>query len=180
MAAVTVSRSYLVSSLHRHQRQLEMNLRTQFLSCCTTLGMFLTLSVSLRAQQARPAVTPRTVAYNPVRDTLLQGTVLAFAENSSVPPFGAHVTVETASGTVDVHLGPATYLRAKHFSFAPGDSVRFVGAISRHHEGVVFLARIAQKGSQAITIRSTQGFLLATGATRRAACPKCSTSEPSR
>jgi hypothetical protein len=180
MAAVTVSPSCLASSLHRHERQLEMNLRTQILSCCTALGMFLTLSVSLRAQHARPAVTPRTVAYNPVRETLLQGTVLAFVENSSVPPFGAHVTLETASGTVDVQLGPATYLRAKHFSLAPGDSVRFVGAISRYHEGVVFLARIAQKGNQAITIRSTQGFLLAAGAMRRAACPKCSTSEPSR
>ena len=31
-----------------------MDFRTQILSCCTTLGMFLTLSVSLIAQQARP------------------------------------------------------------------------------------------------------------------------------
>jgi len=32
--------------------------------------------------------------------------------------------------------------------------------------GSVLLARIAQKGSQTIAIRSTRGFLLATGATR--------------
>jgi hypothetical protein len=39
--------------------------------------MFLTLSVSLRAQQARPAVTPRTGAYNPLRETLSLTTARA-------------------------------------------------------------------------------------------------------
>jgi len=53
MAAVTVSHSCLVNSLHRHERKLEMDFRTQILSSCTTLGMFLTLSVSLRARHGR-------------------------------------------------------------------------------------------------------------------------------
>ena len=51
-------------------------------------------------------------------------------------------------------------------TLATGDSVRFVGAMRSADTGSVLLARIAQKGSQAIAIRSVQGFLLATGATR--------------
>ena len=97
---------------------------------------------------------------------VVQGTVLNYSENSMSRPNEAHVTVQTPTGPVDVHLGPSSYLRSHHFSLATGDSVRFVGAMSSADTGSVLLARIAQKGSQAIAIRSAQGFLLATGATR--------------
>jgi hypothetical protein len=118
------------------------------------------------AQETRPARTSRRAAYHAAAETSLQGTVQEYNENSARPPVGAHVTVQTANGTVEVHLGPASYLHANHFSLAPGDSVRFIGAMASTDKGVLFMARIAQKGSQAIAIRSPQGFLLATGAAR--------------
>jgi hypothetical protein len=133
---------------------------------CVALAPLVTLLVSAKAQQPRAAASSRTIAYNAARESFVQGTVVAYVENSNVPPIGVHVSVQTASGTVDVHLGPARYLRANHFSLAPGDSVRFVGAIGSSDRGAVFLARIAQKGGQAIAIRSAQGFLLATSAAR--------------
>ena len=74
--------------------------------------------------------------------------------------------VQTPTGPVDVHLGPSSYLRANHFSLTAGDSVRILGSMSSADTGSVLLARIAQKAGQTIAIRSTQGFLLATGATR--------------
>jgi hypothetical protein len=143
-----------------------MKLKLHIIAGCTAFAAFITLWVSTSAQEKRPEVTSRTIAYNASCETVLQGTVLAYAENPPRTPIGAHVTVQTGSGTVEVHLGPASYLRANHFSLAPGDSVRFVGMISREGAQVVFLARIAQKGSQVIAIRSTQGFLLARGAPR--------------
>src|SRR5207302_11024225 len=79
---------------------------------------------------------------------------------------GSPDRVQTSAGTVDVALGPSFCLRDSHVAFGAGDSVRFVGAMSSVDKRPVLLARIAQKGSQAIAIRSAEGFLLATGATR--------------
>jgi hypothetical protein len=119
------------------------------------------------AQQRNAAASSsRSTRYDMARETILQGTVVSYTEASSQPPIGAHVTVETPSGIVDVHLGPASYLRSNHFSLAAGDSVRFVGASIPTKEGNVFLARIAQHGTQAIAVRSARGFLLAATAAR--------------
>jgi hypothetical protein len=79
---------------------------------------------------------------------------------------GAHVMVQTASGPVDAHLGPASYLRSNHFSLATGESVQLVGVSVPTKEGTVFLARMAQHGTQAIAVRSPNGFLLANSPAR--------------
>ena len=143
-----------------------MKFRITILSICTAFAASLALSVGVRAQQPRSPTTSRNVAYNPRNETILQGTVLAYTENSSLPLRGAHATVQTPAGAVDVHLGPASYLRANHFSLAPGESIRVVGALSRQGKDTVFLARAAQSTGRTIAIRSTRGFLLARSAPR--------------
>lgn len=130
------------------------------------LAGLMTLSSPAWPQQRASRVSPRAVAYDAKQEVLVQGTVLKYSEKSASLPLGTHVTVQTPTGTIDVHLGPSSYLRSNHFSLAPGDSVRFIGAISSSGKNTVLLARIAQKGGQALAIRSTQGFLLATGAAR--------------
>jgi hypothetical protein len=114
--------------------------------------------------QHRNAAAPasRPIAYDVTRETNIVGTVVSYMEESSQPPLGAHVTVQTTSGTVDVHLGPASYLRSNHFSLVVGDPVRFIGVNIPAKQGSVFLARIVQHGTQAIAVRSASGFLLAT------------------
>jgi hypothetical protein len=118
------------------------------------------------AQQRGAVVSSRPTAYDATREKVLQGTVVSYTEDSSRPPMGAHVTVQTASGTVDVHLGPASYLRSNHFSLAAGESVRLVGVSVLTKGGNVFLARMAQHGTQAIAVRSPNGFLLANSPVR--------------
>jgi hypothetical protein len=143
-----------------------MKLRIRKIIGCAALAGSMTLSIAASAQQRSSLVSPRPTAYDTTRETLVQGTVLSYTEDSPLLPIGAHVAVQTSTGTVDVHLGSASYLRANHFSLAPGDSVSFVGASIPANKGTVFMARIAQKGSQSIAIRSARGFLLATAATR--------------
>jgi hypothetical protein len=118
------------------------------------------------AQQRVAKVASRPTAYDATRETILQGTVVSYTENSPRAPLGAHVTVQTVTGTVDVHLGPASYLRSNHFSFAAGESVRLVGVSVATKGGDVFLARTAQRGAQAIAVRSPHGFLLANSRAR--------------
>jgi len=143
-----------------------MKFRTPILGICTTFAVFLVPGISVLAQQPRDEATSRSVAYSPTRETIVQGSVLSYTENSSALPIGAHATIQTATGTVDVHLGPGSYLRANQFRLTPGDPVRFVGTLARRGKEAVFLARAAQSGSRAITIRTAQGFLLARNAPR--------------
>jgi hypothetical protein len=143
------------------------------------IAVAILLSTTGGAQQRNPTVfSPRPTAYDVARETSIVGTVVSYAEDSPRPPVGAHVLVETASGTVDVHLGPASYLRSNHFSLAVGDLARFVGATILTKEGNVFLARLAQHGTQAVAVRSPRGFLLATTAAR--ALPQAERSQPAQ
>jgi hypothetical protein len=101
--------------------------------------------------------------YDPAREVNLVGTVISYIESSSTPPLGAHVTIQTASGVVDVHLGNARLLTASHFSLASGDSVRILGENVPYANGTRFLARVIQKGNQALAVRSPRGFPLSPG-----------------
>src|SRR5437899_349400 len=87
--------------------------------------LLLTANVVWAQQLAkRPQQTAaRSLAYNKAQETVLQGTVLSYSAESATPPIGAHVLLQTAGGTVDVHLGAASYLEANHFALAKGDSV---------------------------------------------------------
>src|SRR5260370_30543892 len=79
------------------------------------------------AQQAMPSDTRLLQSYDVNREISLIGTVVNRYTASTIPPLGAHVTVQTASGQVDVHLGNARVLLASHFQLNPGDNVRIVG-----------------------------------------------------
>ena len=124
------------------------------------------LSAAANAQHRGSLVESRPAAYDMTRESVLQGTVLNYMEKSPLPPIGAHVTIQTARGIVDVHLGPAPYLRANNFSLSTGESVRFVGVSTRVNKGNVFLARVAQKDDKSIAIRSPRGLLRAAAAAR--------------
>ena len=131
------------------------------------LAVAILLPSASGAQQRNAMVSSRSIAYDVARETIIQGVVVSYTEDSSEPPMGAHVAVQTVGATVDVHLGPATYLRSNHFSLSAGDPVRFVGvSISTKKGNVVFLARIMQSGKQVLTLRSPSGFLLAATAAR--------------
>jgi len=97
---------------------------------------------------------------------MIEGTVLSYSAESATPPMGAHVVLQTASGTMDVHLGAASYLHASHFSLTKGDSVKVVGVNSATRQGSVFLVRVIQKGGQFLALRTAKGALLSRAGAR--------------
>jgi hypothetical protein len=105
-------------------------------------------------------VAQRNQSYSVSRETVLKGTVVKYIEAASVSPLGAHVTVETASGAVDVHIGNAKLLQNNHFTLAAGDSIKVVGESLPYGSGTQFFARLIEKGSQSIAVRGTRGFPL--------------------
>jgi hypothetical protein len=118
------------------------------------------LSITASAQQKTQSISQRDQAYDVSRESALQGTVVAYTAMSTTPPLGAHVTVQTASGLVDVHLGNAHLLAANHLTLSSGDTVRIVGENLAYGNGTQFVARLVQKGNQVLAVRSTRGFPL--------------------
>jgi hypothetical protein len=97
---------------------------------------------------------------------MIEGTVLSYSGEAATPPIGAHIVVQTASGAIDVHLGPASYLQANHFSLTEGDSVKVVGVNSATRQGSVFLVRVIQKGGQSLALRTAKGAPLSRAGAR--------------
>jgi hypothetical protein len=114
--------------------------------------------ISANAQQvAQPVAQLRS--YDISRESFLVGTVVKFDSVSSTPPIGAHLILQTSAGQVDVHLGNAKVLQAGHLDLSPGDNVRIVGEPLALGDATYFAARIVQKGTQAVAVRNTRGFL---------------------
>src|SRR5215467_4647998 len=125
------------------------------------MGVLCGVIFGVSATAQRSAVNARAAAgtYNPANEVSVQGTVVKYAENSSAPPIGTHVLVQTSSGNVDVHLGDARLLHLVNFKITPGATVRFIGQSQQIGSSSIFLARLVQMGSQMLAVRSEQGFL---------------------
>jgi hypothetical protein len=72
-------------------------------------------------------------------------------------PAGAHISLQTSSGTVDVHAGNSKLITASHLSLQAGDSVNVTGENVTVGDKSVFVARIIQKGNQSVAVRSANG-----------------------
>jgi hypothetical protein len=124
------------------------------------VGLWLAGVAGAQTQKAQ-AVGPRqSQAYDVSRESVLQGRVIQFTAESPLPPLGAHVSVQTASGPVDVHIGSVKILENNRFTLAVGDDVKVVGENLPYGNGTQFFARLIEKGSQSIAVRGTRGFPL--------------------
>jgi hypothetical protein len=99
-------------------------------------------------------------AYDTRRETTLVGTVQTYTPAGQEAPRGAHVKLQTGGGTVDVHLGDARLLAANHFAIRNGDTLRIIGESVAYGQGSQLVARIVQKGTQALAVRSVRGIPL--------------------
>jgi hypothetical protein len=124
------------------------------------LGTAFLLCTLTHAQQKTQPSPQRIPVYDVSREVSVQGTVVSYTENSSTAPLGPHLILQTSSGSLDVHLGNARLLDANHFTLAAGDSVRVIGENVVSGTTSQFVARLIQKGNQAVLLRSPQGFPL--------------------
>jgi hypothetical protein len=123
-----------------------------------TLAGALLVSAAAGAQQIQTA--SQRGEYDPSRETTLLGTVVSSTVQSTTASIGAHVIVQTASGTIDVNLGNAGLLNAAGLQLKTGDSIRIVGETISFMGAEFFAARLVQKGTQAVALRSSHGIPL--------------------
>jgi hypothetical protein len=144
-------------------RILRMSVGTAWLTAS------LMLPVVTDAQQAPPSTRS---GYSLARETNLVGTVSSVVEDSKTGPLGTNVMLQTSSGVVDVHVGSANYLKLNHLELATGDNVRVIGELFSTGSDTVFLARIVQKRTTAVAVRSPKGMPLWRTGTRLQAATK--------
>jgi hypothetical protein len=122
-------------------------------------GVLLLLTIASAQQRAQTA-PQRNQAYELSREVSVQASVISYSETSSAAPFGPHVTLQTSSGVLDVHLGNVRLLESNRFTLSAGDTIRVIGEKVLLDSGTQFLARVIQKGDQTLALRSPQGFPL--------------------
>ena len=132
--------------------------------------------------QRGPGPGQPTRMYNPANETTVKGTI---EEVKTVPGRhgwnGTHLTLRvkndvtdvhenidkgkvvseetTKQGrTVDVHLGPSTFLKDKGISFSKGDQIEVTGATAKLGDSEALIAREVRKGDKTLVLRDTQGF----------------------
>ena len=116
-------------------------------------------------EKSAASATQQNRSYNVAREVSLQGQVTSFTAKSSVAPLGAHVTLQSSAGPVDVHLGDARLLSARKITLAPGDNIRIIGEVVTSGRTSQFVARLLVKGTQQVILRTNSGFPVKAGAT---------------
>jgi hypothetical protein len=124
------------------------------------LGLAVLCCSTAQPAEEQSKTPTRENVYSVARESNLRGTVVKYTAASATPPAGAQLELQTASGVVTVHLGNARLLSASHLALETGDSVTVVGESLLVPSGTVFAARVIQKGSLAVTLRSPKGVPL--------------------
>jgi len=99
-------------------------------------------------------------AYDVARESVISGKIVQYSSTLATPPPGAHISLQTSSGTIEVHAGNAKVIQASHISLQAGDSVSITGETVQFGNSNVFVARVIQKGSQSVAVRSKNGVPL--------------------
>lgn len=125
-----------------------------------TFLLLLAIIVSGVPAQQKPAANEDLTTYDVQREVVLIGTVQTYIPSAQTPPLGAHLTLQTAGGPMDVHLGDSRLLIASQFAISPGDKLRVIGETVSYGQHTQFVARLLQKGTQLLAVRSIRGFPL--------------------
>jgi hypothetical protein len=111
------------------------------------------------AQGTRPA----RPMYDTKAETRVTGTV-ATVERITGPGGGGrmmgggiHLTLKTATESIEVHLGPASFLTEKNLNVAEGDTLAILGSRVTIGDKSVLLAREVTKGEKTVALRDESG-----------------------
>ena len=122
----------------------------------------LLLAAGLVALAAPPAAAQSNAAgeapYDPATEVTVRGTVQEVKEMKTVVTV-THLVLGTADhGSVEVHLGPSSWVMKQSVSFKTGDPIEIIGSRVKYAGSDVIVARQIRKGGQTLTLRDTQGI----------------------
>lgn len=80
---------------------------------------------------------------------------------------GTHLMLKTAAESMEVMLGPTTFLNNKDFALTKGDEIEVTGAKIKIDDQYQLLAREVKKGEHTLTLRDKSGRPMWAGRGRR-------------
>jgi hypothetical protein len=106
--------------------------------------------------------------YDTATETTVKGTVEEVKQVSGPRggPGGTHLILKTDKETLEVHLGPTTFLEKEKFTFAKGDQIEVTGSKVKIGAADALLAREVKKGDKTLTLRNAQGVPVWSGGRR--------------
>ncbi len=100
----------------------------------------------------------RTRNYDPQTETTIKGTVEAVNQyHGRRGCCGTHLSLNTGTAVVPVHVGPAAYVKEQHFSFDKGDQIEVIGSKIQVNGNDAVIAREIRKEGKALVLRNAQG-----------------------
>ncbi len=108
--------------------------------------------------------------YNKATEVTVTGTIEEVQSMQAHMPgmgMGVHLTLKTDSGTFDVHVGPANWLKTNTVEFVKGDRIEVVGSSVDFNGQQALIAREITKGDRKITLRDANGIPVWSGRGRR-------------
>lgn len=100
--------------------------------------------------------------YDTSTEVTLRGTVETVKQVEDVMGgrslTGTHIILKTAQETVEVHLGPTTFINEQKLTLSAGDAVEIVGSRVKVSGADAMIAREIRKGTQTVTLRDDKGM----------------------
>ena len=120
------------------------------------------------ATTAALAQGPGMRQYDPKTEVKVLGTVEDVQQQNGRHGWsGTHLILKTDSETLDVHLGPSSFLAQKGFSFAKGDKLEVTGSRVKMNGKDTLIAREITKDGKSLVLRNAQGVPEWSGGQRR-------------
>jgi hypothetical protein len=127
-----------------------------------TLAAVIALLVAPALAQKRMGRGKGMPLYNPATEVTVTGTIEAVNQiacpNCPLGRTGTHLTVKTATETLDVHLGPSDFVAESKFALAEGDRIEITGSRVQAKGKDALIAREVKKDGNILTLRNAQGI----------------------
>ncbi len=108
-------------------------------------------------------------AYSPVTLETVSGEVIEVYQATSRQGYksGLHLLLKANEETIDVHLGPVSYIEGQNFNFEPGDTLEIKGDLLNDSQMPTMIAIEVKKGNDTLTLRDDDGFPMWRGSLRQ-------------
>lgn len=94
--------------------------------------------------------------YDVKTEATVSGTVQAVQEHPGRGGnVGVHLLLKTKDHTLDVHVGPRSYIDKQKLTFAEGDTVEVTGSMVKINDAI--LARVIKKDGKELKLRDDSG-----------------------
>lgn len=129
--------------------------------CVAALALLTGMAVSAQTA-ATPTADVRTntmvPSYDITKEVKIQGTIRKIETAGTSALGGTHVTLQTASGAVDVNLGFGPVSKPSYLGISQGQSVTIVGMMQTVGADNILLARILTTSSRVFVLRNEHGI----------------------